>query len=114
MANHPEGTVKGNRIWPIQENLDSLLIEFDDFDSNSKLRLKDFADISLIKNEGIIESLERTDKRRIIHWLLESISCKAILHIPDGNEVVSYEGLIENYNLEEGNIYQLEREDLLK
>ena len=100
LANHPEGTVKGNRIWPIQENLDSLLIEFDDFDSNSKLRLKDFADISLIKNEGIIESLERTDKRRIIHWLLESISCKAILHIPDGNEVVSYEGLIENYNLD--------------
>ena len=86
-----------------------MFIENNDYIKWDKFRLKDFADVSKIDKHCKVESIERQDNRQIIHWLLESISREAVLHIPQGNNIIIHEGIIENYNLEEGKIYQFER-----
>ena len=73
------------------------------------MSLKDFADISINQNDAIVDSLERSDKRPIVHWLPINQSRMARLTSPSGNGFRVDEGLIENIDLVEGSIIQLER-----
>ena len=103
---HPLNKIKGNREW----NIEDLEIYVEEKDLEKKeIRLKDFADIEVRKSEGIIQSLDRNDKRSIVHWIPKSISKKAILTIPNGNEIIIQEGVIEDIQIMKNNIVQLER-----
>ena len=104
IARHPHGEIEGLREWEISEKF---VIE--DTDYSEQLRLKDFADISINQNDAIVDSLERSDKRPIVHWLPINQSRMARLTSPSGNGFRVDEGLIENIDLVEGSIIQLER-----
>ena len=56
-----------------------------------------------------IESFEKSDERRKIHWLPLENSRKARLVIPDGDEIDELDGLLEDVDLVIGDVYQLER-----
>ena len=71
--------------------------------------MKDFADIKIEKSFGIIQSIDRIDKRPIVHWVPKSICKKAVLTIPNGNELIIQEGVIEDIQIIKNNIVQLER-----
>ena len=114
IANHPEGTVKGYREWKIDKNNKSAYIEREDQEKSNKLRLKDFASITLIDKKGIIESTEIIDKRPIVHWLTKNNSRDAMLFVPSKEEIIVHEGLLEKDNISEGMIYQLERVGFVK
>ena len=104
IARHPHGEIEGFRVWEISEKF---VIE--DTDYSEQLRLKDFADISINHNDAIVDSLERSDKRPIVHWIPINQSRKARLTSPSGSGFRIDEGLIENIDLVEGAIVQLER-----
>ena len=104
IARHPHGEIEGVREWEISKKF---VIE--DADYSEQLRLKDFADISINHNDAIVDSLERSDNRPIVHWLPINQSRMARLTSPSGNGFRVDEGLIENIDLVEGAIVQLER-----
>ena len=104
IARHPHEEIEGVREWTIS---DEFVIE--DRDYFEKLRLKDFADVSIRENQAIVNSLQRSDKRTIVQWLPINQSGMARLTTPLGTEFRIDEGLIENIDLVEGEILQLER-----
>ena len=104
IARHPHDEIEGFREWKIS---DKFVIE--DTDYSEQLRLKDFADISINHNDALVDSLERSDKRPIVHWLPINQSRMARLTSPSGSGFRVEEGLIENFELVEGAIVQLER-----
>tara|TARA_B100000902_G_scaffold5027_2_gene6465 strand:+ start:5230 stop:6954 length:1725 start_codon:yes stop_codon:yes gene_type:complete len=105
VAKHPDGIIEGERIWTLKNNI---FIEEED-SHYDKIRLKDFADISIEDRNAIIYSIEKSDRRLIAHWIPESMAINAILHIPNGNHIDSVKGLLENYEIKEGMVLQLER-----
>ena len=104
-AKHPDGEISGARKWTLSN---SVYIQESDF-GNVKLRLKEFADISISESHASVDSIDRSDERPIVQWLPENLGREAVLHIPEGEDVLAIEGLIENYELRVGNVYQLER-----
>ena len=68
------------------------------------VRLKDFCDIS---KDGVVESIERSDDRNIVHWV--SGGHKTTLLTPEGKEILESEGILENHQISIGTIVQLER-----
>ena len=98
ISSHPEKDMP-DRIFEIQN---SIYIENED--SGKPVRLKDFCDIS---ENGHVESIDRSDKRPIVHWITEGIETQ--LAIADGKELVYVEGLLEKHNHPIGTIVQLER-----
>ena len=68
--------------------------------------MKEFADIG---EHGNIESIDRSDKRPIIHWTSLTNSIEAILIIPDQEEIKIVNGRAESNDYEIGTIVQLER-----
>ncbi len=102
---HPEESVAGSRIWDYDS---SVLIQSSDF-GNGKLRFKDLADMDISGSDAEIESEERTDSRPIIHWLPKKMAREAVLEVPDGGSITEVPGVIEDFELEVGAIYQLER-----
>ena len=105
MERHPDGEIEGFREWKVGM---TVLIQESDF-VEGKLRLKDFADIIISKSSATIESLDRSDDRKIIHWVPENIALEAILSVPDGEEISEVKGVLEDFELTEGEVYQLER-----
>jgi len=105
IARHPDGNIPGDREWGIQR---SIFIQESDL-GDEKLRLKDFADIKITGLVAEIESEERMDERQIVHWLPETMSRDARLQIPNGKEIRELVGLIEDFDLEVGGVYQFER-----
>lgn len=103
---HPLNEIKGHREWDLEDL--EIYIEARDLE-HSEIRLKDFADIEIQDSNGIIQSIERTDKRQIVHWLPKSIAKKAILTIPKDNEIVIQEGMMEDIQIIKNNVVQLER-----
>ena len=103
---HPLNEIEGVREWNIEEL--EIYVETKDLEKK-EIRLKDFADIEVRKSDGIIQSLDRNDKRSIVHWIPKSISKKAILTIPNGNEIIIQEGVIEDIQIMKNDIVQLER-----
>lgn len=99
---HPNHEDKGVRL--VNLNPPSIFIESDDAKESS--RLKEFADIDA---NGHIESIERSDKRPIIHWTSVSTSKDATLMIPHQEEIQHISGRIESNDYPIGTIVQLER-----
>ncbi len=102
---HPDGEIPGMREWGVEK---SIFIPKEDF-IQGKLRLKDYADIEISDNNAHIESIERSDERPIIHWLPEGTSREAKMFFPDGGEMIELIGVIEDFELEVGEVYQFER-----
>jgi glutamyl-tRNA synthetase len=103
---HPMGQIKGERIWDLNDK--RIYLEKNDI-KETKIRLKDFADIRILDDMVQLESYERSDKRKIVHWLPVSMAKNAILTIPKGNEIIIQKGMIEDFELKKGDIVQLER-----
>ena len=99
---HPNHEDKGVRL--VNLNPPSIFIESDD--AKESYRLKEFADIDA---NGHIESIERSDKRPIIHWTSVSTSKDATLMIPNQEEIQHISGRVESNNYPIGTIVQLER-----
>ena len=102
---HPDGEITGTRSWVLAK---SIYIQEADC-GNGSLRLKEFADISISGSKITIDSLERSDNRPIVQWLPESMVREAVLFVPNGDEIDEIEGLLEDFELKVGNVYQLER-----
>ena len=103
---HPNFPAMGSR--KISLNSQQVLIESTDYGEN-KLRLKEFADFDISKNSAKLESLERSDSRKIIHWASVDSSSKSTLKMVTDGEIVVIEGVLEHHNLSEGDIVQIER-----
>ena len=105
MARHPDGEIEGSRVWEV-----GMTVSIQDSDFlEGKLRLKDFADIIISGSSATIESVDRSDDRKIVHWIPEELALEAILSVPDGEEISEVKGVLENFELTEGEVYQLER-----
>jgi glutamyl-tRNA synthetase len=103
---HPMGQIKGERIWDLNDK--RIYLEKNDI-KETKIRLKDFADIRILDDMVQLESYERSDKRKIVHWLPVSMAKNSILTIPKGDEIIIQKGMIEDFELKKGDIVQLER-----
>ncbi|MBJ17742.1 MAG: glutamate--tRNA ligase [Euryarchaeota archaeon] len=101
---HPDGEIPGSRGWKMGN---IVYIQADDLAPS--VRLKDFADVKITETSLKIESEKRSDDRPIINWLPEQMARNAILVVPDGEKVNEVAGLVEDFNIEEGSIYQFER-----
>ena len=99
---HPNHLEKGSRCIALHPP--TIFIESDD--ARVTYRLKEFADIGV---NGDIESIERSDKRPIIHWVSSATSSNAKLIIPEQEEIRTIQGRIESNKYPVGTIVQLER-----
>ncbi|MBT4066308.1 MAG: glutamate--tRNA ligase [Euryarchaeota archaeon] len=73
-------------------------------DSGKSIRLKDLCDVD---KDGNVESIDRSDKRGIIHWVAGGKPSK--LTIAAGQDLLVVEGILEDNNHPIGTIVQLER-----
>ena len=73
-------------------------------DSGKPIRLKDLCDIDATGN---VESIDRSDKRSVVHWVAGGTPSK--LTIADGQDIITVEGILEDHNYPVGTILQLER-----
>ncbi len=73
-------------------------------DSGKPLRLKDLCDID---SNGNIESIDRSDKRSVVHWVAGGKP--STLTIANGQDITSVKGILEHHNYPVGTILQLER-----
>ena len=102
---HPDGGIPGLRSWDVKNS-----IYIQDSDSRtSSLRLKEFADISISGRNAAVESYDKSDDRPIVQWIPASMAREAVLQIPRGDEIDAIDGLIEDFDLTVGEVYQLER-----
>ena len=102
---HPDGEIPGFRSWDVKNS-----IYIQDSDSRtSSLRLKEFADISISGRNAAVESYDKSDDRPIVQWIPASMAREAVLQIPRGDEIDAIDGLIEDFDLTVGEVYQLER-----
>ena len=105
LPRHPENPTVGNRCWMVGG---PVVIQDGDI-GDGVFRLKDFADVKIVDELANIESFEKSDERRKIHWLPLENSRKARLVIPEGDEIDELDGLLEDVDLVIGDVYQLER-----
>tara|TARA_B100001750_G_scaffold238895_1_gene246133 strand:- start:1248 stop:2957 length:1710 start_codon:yes stop_codon:yes gene_type:complete len=102
---HPDGEIPGSRSWVLG---DTIYIQKSD-SASSSLRLKEFADISISDSKAGVESLDRSDNRPIIQWLPDGMAREALLFMPQGDKIELVEGFLEDFELQVGQVYQLER-----
>ncbi len=76
----------------------------EDEDLGKPIRLKDLCDIDEFGN---VESIDRSDKRSVVHWVAGGNPSK--LTIAAGQEIKIIDGILENHNYKKGTIVQLER-----
>ena len=60
-----------------------------------------------IDSSGNIESIDRSDKRSVVHWVAGGKPSK--LTIANGKDITIVEGILENHDYPVGTILQLER-----
>ena len=106
LEKHPEIEM-GHRRWIIS---DRIFLGKDDSNIES-LRLKGLADVKIEfdKKEIELESIEKSDDRSIVHWLPVGMQRDAILVSPKEGRNSVIHGLIEDFELIEGEVYQFER-----
>ena len=98
LSSHPETEMDSRQII-IQS---SIFVEKED--SDKPIRLKDFCDISA---DGVVESIDRSDKRPIVHWV--SQGKETTLKIAEDKEINEVTGILETHSYPKGTIVQLER-----
>jgi len=102
---HPDGMVQGSRDWTVG---DSVVVQSADVNAGS-IRLKEYADIVVSGESAAVDSWSRTDERPVVQWLPLGMGRDAVLHRPEGGRISSESGLLEDFELEIGEVYQLER-----
>ena len=98
IASHPSEDL-GMRSFSFEEG-----VWIESEDSGKPVRLKDLCDVDA---KGDVESIERSDKRPIIHWVAGG--SPSTLRTAEGKELRLEEGILETHNLPIGTIVQLER-----
>ena len=96
----------GLRTWKLSDG--RIWLEGEDLEKMD-LRLKEFADVALHDQEARVESIERSDKRPIVHWLPVSQSIEAMVLSTKDDTIVHTEGQLERHKFKAGTIVQLER-----
>jgi len=102
---HPDDEKAGMR----EVSLASRAVIVEKEDLTNSFRLKGLANVESV--EGIFEigSVERDDDRPIIHWLSPDSSVTCELVMADGDELNVMSCLVEDADLEIGEVVQLER-----
>ncbi len=108
---HPNHPSRGMRSFDVSSQ--SIWIEEQDL-AQSELRLKGFANISILDSDAQprmaqLGSVERNDRRPIVHWLSDSGAKKATLIVAEDGELNRYEGLLETHSYAHGTMVQIER-----
>ena len=103
---HPNHAAMGLRGWKLNDG--RIWLEGEDLEKMD-LRLKEFADVGLHDQEARVESIERSDKRPIVHWLPASQSVSAVVLSTKDDTIVHTEGQLERHKHKAGTIVQLER-----
>ena len=102
---HPDDEKAGTREISLESG--AAIIEKEDL--TKLFRLKGLANVESV--EGIFEigSVERDDDRPIIHWLSpdSSVTCELVMAV--GGELNIMSCLVEDADLESGEVVQLER-----
>jgi len=107
IPSHPDNASMGHRQWPAPKDGDLILLQASDLSAN--LRLKEFADATLTGNSATVENFDRSDRRQIVHWVLENHSKNAVILIVVDDKIEHRTGRIENCDIEIGQVVQLER-----
>ena len=103
---HPNHENMGQRTWNLSSG--TIWLESEDLEKMD-LRLKEFADVGLHDRSAHIESMDRSDKRPIVHWLPDHNATEAVLIGTKNNAVFHIEGQLEGHKHPAGTIVQLER-----
>ena len=108
---HPNHPKRGVRKFDVSDK--SIWIEEEDL-ATAEIRLKGFANITIHQSEGKptsaeMGSVERNDRRSIVHWLPDSNSTKATLIVAEDGELKQHEGLLESHSYPHGTMVQIER-----
>jgi glutamyl-tRNA synthetase len=105
IAVHPNDKSMGQRKFELNDKYVYLSSE----DSQQgEVRLKDFCDINLDGNSAQITSIERKDRRSIIHWVGTNCVDAELIVVEDG-KIISFAGKMEMHNHPIGTMLQLER-----
>ena len=106
LPTHPNNAELGHRIINIEDR--KVFIERKDL-QHSKLRLKEFGDFEVDGYTATLISKDRTDKRKIIHWVSKNSSYDAqMTQVLDG-EIRQISGMIESHDYPTNTPIQLER-----
>jgi len=97
--------VSGSRDWTVG---DTVAVQSADV-AATRIRLKEYGDIIVSGETATVESWSRTDERPVVQWLPSGMGREAVLHRPDGRLISSEIGLLEDFELQVGETYQLER-----
>ena len=102
---HPDNPKAGMR----KVSLASETVTIEEEDLSDSFRLKEFANVESSKGVFEIGSTERDDDRPIIHWLSPDSSVSCDLIMADGSDLSVLNCLVEDADLEIGEVVQLER-----
>ena len=103
---HPNHTEMGSRVIDLSNPI--VYIEREDL-QHSALRLKEFGDFDIDSKVATFVSKERTDKRKIIHWVSQNSSDSSKLELVKDGQLLSIEGRLESHQIKLGTSVQLER-----
>ncbi len=103
---HPNHSSRGMRTFDVSNK--AIWIEHEDAVKN-EVRLKGFSNIEINGNLAGIGSIERNDRRPIIHWVPDSNATPAVLLVAEDGEIKRFEGLMEAHTYPAGTMVQLER-----
>jgi glutamyl-tRNA synthetase len=103
---HPNHASRGMRTFDVSNKI--LWIENEDL-LKSEVRLKGFANIHIEEKKAIMGSIDRNDRRPIIHWLPEPSTINATLLVAEDGDIKHIEGKLETHSYPEGTMVQLER-----
>ncbi len=111
-AQHPDLQVLGHRDWPtVDAGIHTILVEDSDLEGGrrDRVRLKDFADVSINGVAAEVLSLDRGPNTPIVHWLPKDHAIPAMMLVSAGEELLEIEGWTEPSEDEIGDIVQFER-----
>ncbi len=103
---HPNHPSRGMRTFDVTSK--DIWVEHED-SVKTEVRLKGFTNIENVGGSAKIGSIERNDRRPIIHWLPDTSVIPATLIVAEDGEVRRLEGLIESHTYPAGTMVQLER-----
>ena len=103
---HPNHSSRGMRTFDVSNK--AIWIEHEDAVKN-EVRLKGFSNIEINGNLAGIGSIERNDRRPIIHWIPDTNATPAVLLVAEDGEIKRFEGLMEAHTYPAGTMVQLER-----
>jgi glutamyl-tRNA synthetase len=103
---HPNHSSRGMRTFDVSNK--AIWIEHEDA-VKKEVRLKGFSNIEINGNLAGIGSIERNDRRPIIHWVPDTNATPAVLLVAEDGEIKRFEGLMETHTYPAGTMVQLER-----